>query len=71
MNAAVISSHREVSTSGLKGGEDGKCGHNYVLKENGELMELSGRDELKMNKGDTFVIETPGGGGFGTMKTIK
>jgi len=71
MNAAVISSHREVSTSGLKGGEDGKCGHNYVLKESGEILELSGRSELKMNAGDVFVIETPGGGAFGTVRTIK
>ena len=71
MNAAVISSHREVSTSGLKGGEDGKCGHNYVLRESGEILELAGRAELSMKKGDIFVVETPGGGGFGTMKTIK
>jgi 5-oxoprolinase (ATP-hydrolysing) len=71
MNAAIISSHREVRPSGIKGGEDGECGHNYILKKNGDILELSGRAELKMNSGDLFVIETPGGGGFGTMKTIK
>jgi 5-oxoprolinase (ATP-hydrolysing) len=71
MSAAIISSHREVRPSGIKGGEDGECGHNYILKKNGDILELSGRAELKMNSGDIFVIETPGGGGFGTMKTLK
>ncbi|WP_406660450.1 hydantoinase B/oxoprolinase family protein [Methanolobus sp. ZRKC3] len=71
MNAAIISSHREVPPSGLKGGEDGKTGHNYAVRKNGELLELEGKAEVRMKAGDVFVIETPGGGGFGMMKNVK
>jgi 5-oxoprolinase (ATP-hydrolysing) len=27
---------------------------------------LTGTDKAEMNAGDVFVIETPGGGGYGT-----
>ncbi len=29
-------------------------------------MELLGADKAEMGPGDVFVIETPGGGGYGT-----
>jgi 5-oxoprolinase (ATP-hydrolysing) len=29
------------------------------------VEELSGTDRVEMAEGDVFVIETPGGGGFG------
>jgi 5-oxoprolinase (ATP-hydrolysing) len=29
------------------------------------VEELGGTDKTEMNPGDVFVIETPGGGGYG------
>jgi 5-oxoprolinase (ATP-hydrolysing) len=29
-------------------------------------VRLKGADKIEMSAGDVFVIETPGGGGFGT-----
>ena len=40
-------------------------GRNCVERADGSRVDLAGADEVKMNPGDVFVIETPGGGGFG------
>ena len=49
----------------IRGGDPGKCGHNYVERADGSVDELLGTDGTEMNPGDVFVIETPGGGGYG------
>ncbi|MCB2215815.1 hydantoinase B/oxoprolinase family protein [Desulfofustis glycolicus] len=65
MTATILSSHRETAPYGLAGGEDGARGRNYVVRKDGSRVELRGNDEIDMQPGDLFVIETPGGGGFG------
>ncbi len=65
MTAAILSSHRKVAPFGLDGGEPGALGRNWVERATGERSELSGTDSTEMNPGDVFVIETPGGGGYG------
>ncbi len=65
MTATIVSSHREVAPDGLEGGPDGSRGLNYILRENGKTVALKGCDMAEMEPGDTLVIETPGGGGFG------
>ena len=66
MTATILSSHRVVPPFGLAGGEPGQCGNNYVVRSDGEIVQLKGNDEVEMNSGDLLVMETPGGGGFGT-----
>ena len=68
----VLSSRRLVSPYGLCGGGSARCGRNYVLRgassEKARSREpLDGNDETIMQKGDTFVMETPGGGGYGKL----
>ena len=65
MTAAIVSSHRRVAPFGMAGGKPGKTGHNYVERADGTIDELTGTDMTQMNAGDRFVIETPGGGGYG------
>ncbi len=65
MNAAVLSSHRKLPPFGLKGGKPGKCGKNRIIRGNSTVIELEGQAEAEVRKGDVFVIETPGGGGYG------
>ncbi|MDH3441832.1 MAG: hydantoinase B/oxoprolinase family protein, partial [Gammaproteobacteria bacterium] len=65
MTATMLSSHREVRPFGLEGGEPGQCGKNYVIRADGTEVPLKGNDEIELEAGDLFVIETPGGGGFG------
>ncbi|MCZ4282589.1 hydantoinase B/oxoprolinase family protein [Kiloniella laminariae] len=65
MTVTVLSSHRETSPFGVAGGSPGACGRNAVLRNSGTLEELRGNDERNLAEGDIFIMETPGGGGFG------
>ena len=37
-----------------------------VGRADGSVEELTGTDRRELKPGDVFIIETPGGGGFGT-----
>ncbi|KAF5412660.1 MAG: hypothetical protein C5S47_00885 [Candidatus Methanogasteraceae archaeon] len=65
--AAILSSHRVFAPFGLCGGDNGKCGRNMVLRRDGAIVELGGRDVIEVAAGDVLVIETPGGGGYGDI----
>jgi 5-oxoprolinase (ATP-hydrolysing) len=65
MTAAILSSHRVVPPFGLDGGENGEVGNQWIIRTDGTKDMLEGRDKTEMNTGDTFVIQTPTGGGFG------
>ncbi|ESA38788.1 n-methylhydantoinase b acetone carboxylase subunit alpha [Leptolyngbya sp. Heron Island J] len=67
MTAAILSNHRHVAPFGLKGGTPGKTGHNYLLRQNGTTENLDSKASVQMQPGDTIVIETPGGGGYGVL----
>ena len=67
MTAAILSSHRRVAPYGLEGGESGGLGRNSVVRMDGSVEVLLGADRTEMNAGDIFVIETPGGGGWGVL----
>ena len=66
MTAAILSGHRRVPPYGLAGGEAAKVGRNRVERADGTMTELGSTGMVEMKAGDVFVIETPGGGGFGT-----
>ncbi|MBD2448174.1 hydantoinase B/oxoprolinase family protein [Nostoc sp. FACHB-152] len=65
MTAAILSNHRIVAPFGLHGGEAGKVGRNYVERIDENIESLGSKAVMEMNTGDVFVIETPGGGGYG------
>ncbi|THB77006.1 MAG: 5-oxoprolinase [Desulfobulbaceae bacterium] len=65
MTATILSSRRALPPHGLAGGKPGSRGKNYVKRVDGTIEALGGNGETQMNPGDLFVIETPGGGGFG------
>jgi 5-oxoprolinase (ATP-hydrolysing) len=65
MTASILSSHRRLPPFGANGGFPGKLGRNYVVREDGQIEDLGGKATAEIHKGDSFVIETPGGGGFG------
>ena len=68
MTAAILSGHRRVPPYGMAGGEPGALGRNYVQRKDGRIETLGGTDDAEMAPGDVFVIETPGGGGYGKPK---
>ncbi|WP_103765042.1 hydantoinase B/oxoprolinase family protein [Roseovarius confluentis] len=69
MTATVLSSHRQTAPFGLAGGADGLPGQNRVIRADGTEEALLGNDSREMAVGDIFILETPGGGGFGPCKS--
>ena len=65
MNAAILSSHRKFPPFGLKGGMPAKCGRNAIVRRDGSVLDIGGQTEVELKSGELFVIETPGGGGYG------
>jgi 5-oxoprolinase (ATP-hydrolysing) len=65
MTAVIVASRRNVAPFGLEGGEDGAAGRQWVERANGTHELLTGTDSAELAPGDAFVIETPGGGGYG------
>jgi len=50
---------------GLSGGEPGAIGRNWIRRSDGTIEHLGGTAAAQMQGGDAFVLETPGGGGYG------
>ena len=69
LTAAILSNHRRTAPFGLAGGEAGAVGVNRVRRADGAVEPLGATAEVGMGVGDVFVIETPGGGGFGAKRT--
>ena len=66
MTAAILSNRRRIAPFGLAGGRDGAVGRNWIERADGRVELLPATAISAMLPGDAFVIETPGGGGYGT-----
>jgi len=71
MTAVIVASRRNVAPFGLAGGADGAPGRQWVERADGRSETLGGTDRAELGAGDAFVIETPGGGGFGAVRTTS
>jgi 5-oxoprolinase (ATP-hydrolysing) len=69
MRANILANRRRVAPRGLAGGGDALPGRNWVERADGRIEILSATASAEMDVGDRFVIETPGGGGFGKEPT--
>jgi N-methylhydantoinase B/oxoprolinase/acetone carboxylase alpha subunit len=65
MSAAILSNHRKIAPFGLHGGQEGVTGKTSVLRLDGKVQTLASSEKVHMEAGESFVIQTPGGGGFG------
>ncbi|HET7032841.1 MAG TPA: hydantoinase B/oxoprolinase family protein, partial [Casimicrobiaceae bacterium] len=68
MTAVMLANHRRVAPFGVAGGMPGAVGRNWVERVDGSREEFGATFAVEMAAGDVFVIQTPGGGGFGTEK---
>ena len=68
MTAAILSGHRRVPPYGMAGGQPGQTGRNSVTRADGSVVPLDACASVDMQPGDIFVIETPGGGGYGAVE---
>ena len=65
MTLTLLSSHRRVPPYGMAGGAPGALGRQWIEHADGTLQQVGGRDSVRVGAGDVFVVETPGGGGYG------
>jgi 5-oxoprolinase (ATP-hydrolysing) len=67
MQCSILSGHRIAPPFGLKGGEAGRLGRNWLTKPDGEQQDLAGCEHTVVNAGDSISIQSPTGGGFGKV----
>ncbi|HZQ63493.1 MAG TPA: hydantoinase B/oxoprolinase family protein, partial [Casimicrobiaceae bacterium] len=65
LTAVMLANHRRIAPFGVAGGEPGALGRNWVERADGSAEEFGATCAVEMNAGDVFVIQTPGGGGYG------
>ncbi len=68
MELSILSQNRKHGPFGLDGGKPGKPGKQYLIRASGEIEHLQAIDGRTVYPGDRFVLETPGGGGYGKCK---
>jgi 5-oxoprolinase (ATP-hydrolysing) len=69
MTASILSNGRCHGAFGMSGGEAGAVGENWIERGDGRIERLHHLAEVDMQPGDTFVVCTPGGGGYGAPET--
>ncbi|WP_434290392.1 hydantoinase B/oxoprolinase family protein [Celeribacter sp. SCSIO 80788] len=65
VTVTTLCSHRVIPPFGVDGGAPGAVGRNFAILPDGADIPLQGNDEIDLPAGGIFVMETPGGGGFG------
>jgi len=65
MTVSTLTGHRRVPAFGMAGGEPGALGRHWIEHPDGTVTPMQGCDSVHVEPGDVFVIETPGGGGYG------
>ncbi|RLU89221.1 5-oxoprolinase [Streptomyces griseocarneus] len=66
MTVSALSGHRRIPPYGMAGGSPGALGANRVERSDGSTTPLAGSDSTDVRPGDVLVVETPGGGGYGS-----
>ena len=66
MTAAILGNNRVNRPHGMDGGEPGHAAKNWVERADGGREDYGYICEVEMQVDDVFVIQTPGGGGFGS-----
>ena len=77
VQVSILSERRVYKPYGLEGGEDAQTGHNLWVRKipkkdkdgnkviEDRIINLGGKNSIKMQPGERIVIMTPGGGGWG------
>ncbi len=71
MTASILSNGRQVPAFGMAGGAPGALGVNRIERADGSVEGLRHIGSAAMAPGDVFVIETPGGGGYGNAEGVS
>ncbi len=62
---SILSQHRKETPYGMKGGDAGQTGKQWIQRKDGASENLGGIDGATIHKNERVIVHTPGGGGFG------
>jgi len=66
--ATLLTERRTHRPYGLNGGEPGQSGVNSLVRGQDQIS-LAGKGTVELHQGDIISIQTPGGGGYGSIKS--
>ena len=64
---SLLTSRRVSQPYGLAGGQAGAAGRNILTRLGQKPEDMPSRCEIRVEPGDRLRIETPGGGGWGSV----
>ncbi|XP_076046275.1 5-oxoprolinase isoform X2 [Oratosquilla oratoria] len=67
LTMSILTERRVFAPYGMEGGECGAKGENYLVRRNGRIIRLPSKTSVDVEKGDVFLLHTPGGGGYGMV----
>jgi N-methylhydantoinase B len=62
---SVMAERNKIQPWGLNGGHGGALGEFILVKADGSEEKLPSKVTIEIHRGDTLIIRTPGGGGYG------
>jgi 5-oxoprolinase (ATP-hydrolysing) len=65
LTAAILGNNRKNQPHGMAGGSPGASAKNWLERADGSREDFGHICEVSVGKDDVFVIQTPGGGGYG------
>jgi N-methylhydantoinase B len=63
----LLAERRKHGPYGLAGGAEGQPGTGEIVQQDGRHKSLPGKFNVRLRKGERIRIQTPGGGGWGTV----
>ena len=70
MTAVMCRSRRKWRLLAWRAASTARPGRQWVERADGRREDLTGTDSAELKAGDVFVIETPGGGGYGNRPDL-
>lgn len=66
LTLSILTERRVFRPYGLEGGEPGHLGRNLMYYADGRIVNLGSKTSVDCQAGDVFLLQTPGGGGYGS-----
>ncbi|WXG47511.1 MAG: hydantoinase B/oxoprolinase family protein [Candidatus Atabeyarchaeum deiterrae] len=63
---SILAERNKIAPWGLNGGREAARGAYFLLRSDGTQRKIGSKSSFKMNGGDTLIVRTPGGGGYGS-----
>lgn len=71
MSLSLLTQHRAKGPYGVNGGASGAVGRQELVRADGTRISLGAIDAREVEAGDRLVVETPGGGGWGSPSRLN